>query len=136
MQANQPTIQSCSDLHHGWFGVISQQGIHRHHHSRSTEAALGAMALGQSLLESKQALLLKRIGGDATFGMQQGGAKSRSWSLQMCYDGAPSAPHSKATGWQPSRLSFLTHLWLSCHAETLTLRLHRYYSGLMLGSQR
>ena len=46
-----PTLESSFQVLLGWLGVVPEQCVHRHHHSRSTEAALKAMVLHQVTLE-------------------------------------------------------------------------------------
>jgi len=65
---------------------LLQQAIHIHHESRGTEAALGAIHLGQSLLDGivAGALVTQSLGGhdlQLGTGIQQGEALERGRSL-------------------------------------------------------
>ena len=46
-----PTLESSFQVLLGRLGVVPEQCVHRHHHPRSTEAALKAMVLHQVTLE-------------------------------------------------------------------------------------
>lgn len=48
------TSQSLRDVVHGGLRLVPQQGVHGHHHPWSAEAALGAVSLRYSLLQTQQ----------------------------------------------------------------------------------